>query len=600
MLKQGIALLLCGIAGQAWSANIIVTTTEDVVKADNECSLREAVEYVNQGLPKAGYNGCGGEDSSSVIYLSSKEYKLNSQITISKTVTIKTDYDTALTDNVLGKKNAVIKMVGTDRIFNLDRKANTTVNTTEDGKKDALIDVLLYEVSLNGCDATLCKDQGGLIYNKESLTIQYGQLLNGKAKQGGAIYTVGTTADDEFAAALIDSSLIQGNQAQQGGVIYSEIPQYTVTKSVIRDNSATASDGSLFYAATGFSESDSAKISSSFIRGIQSSSIFNNKGYIIRVMDGVMVNSVTMVLNSKGLIIDAPYNYGTVANSILANNGSEDCKVVAGGKADRLSNNLYAVGCAGTLSQALGNTQLIASSNAEGECDIASDGILCPFKPYDGYTLGYFRPRLLVNYKTLADSLVVNKGPSSSGDIMACDAADQREKTRPSNDELCDRGAIELIVDRTTVSNVGADILYGEKGKFSIANQLVDGELLSPSQCQTLFGDNPHGQAWQAGCLKIVQTNTPSKGSFNISQDGDMVYTPNGDWHGSDEFKILVVTSTTRFSDSLNPYIEIPGKIVQDPPNTFKDYKVKTSGGAWGFAGILGLLGLIGLRRIRR
>lgn len=135
---------------------------------------------------------------------------------------------------------------------------------------------------------------------------------------------------------------------------------------------------------------------------------------------------------------------------------------------------------------------------------------------------------------------------------------------------------------------------------MSIADQLADGELITPAQCQALFGNPVQGMQWQPGCMKIVQTNTPSKGTLTMTQDGEIVYTPNGDWHGSDEFKILVVTSTTRFSDSLNPYIEIPAKIVQDPPNDFKDYKVKTSGGAYGLGGLLILLGLIGLRRSKR
>ena len=38
--------------GQAYSAEIIVTTTEDIEKDDKECSLREAVEYLNRGLAK--------------------------------------------------------------------------------------------------------------------------------------------------------------------------------------------------------------------------------------------------------------------------------------------------------------------------------------------------------------------------------------------------------------------------------------------------------------------------------------------------------------------------------------------------------------------
>ena len=70
MLKQSIGIAMLCIAGQAYSADIVVTTTEDISSAnDKQCSLREAIEYINLGLPEAGYNGCGGKSSTSTILL---------------------------------------------------------------------------------------------------------------------------------------------------------------------------------------------------------------------------------------------------------------------------------------------------------------------------------------------------------------------------------------------------------------------------------------------------------------------------------------------------------------------------------------------------
>ncbi len=72
MLKRSIAIGSLFIAGHAYSANITVTSTEDVVKDDKECSLREAIEYINQGMKEEGYYGCGGKDAANIIELSAK------------------------------------------------------------------------------------------------------------------------------------------------------------------------------------------------------------------------------------------------------------------------------------------------------------------------------------------------------------------------------------------------------------------------------------------------------------------------------------------------------------------------------------------------
>lgn len=596
MLNKSIGLVMFCLATHTFSADIVVTTNKDEIKSDDQCSLREAIDYINKGRPEAGLNGCGGKDASETIILENQEYRLNSQLSISKNLNIRTQYKTDLLGNVLGQKNAVLKMIGNDRIFYIARIAPTTPEA-----KDEQIKVSMNEVTLIGCEAQQCKEQGGLIYNKELLNLQYMQLLNGRAKEGGAIYNAGVySATKPLSKVNIENTIIKGNQAAQGTVIYSEIPNFNISRSVVRDNSATGNNNSsLFYSDQALSDEEIKALGDGYLSKILNSTIFNNVGYVIRVMDSMIINNITMVLNSKGLIYDAPLSKAIVANSILAKNGNEDCKIVAGNATEKLTNNLYSVGCVGTQSQTLGLVNLIASNSTEGKCDINSDGILCPFKVYDKNTLGYFKPRLLDSYSGWSDSLIVNKGPLQSNPLK-CEANDQRGLERKKDHELCDRGAIELNVDRANTSLIGSDILFGATAKMSIADQLVDGELIKPNLCQSLFGNEPNGKAWQPGCMKIIQTNTPSKGRTILNQDGDVTYTPNGNWDGADLFKILVVTTTTRFGDTVNPYIEIQTNIVQRPPNNFTDYKVNTSGGSFGMGMLTLLLGIIGLRRLKK
>lgn len=125
MLKKSIGMALLCMAGQAYSADIIVTTTEDIEKDDKECSLREAVEYINRGLAKEGFMGCGGENSSSTIILKEKNtYVLNKHIAIKKSLSIRSvadsDEEFSTTEKTLGLHNAHIQMQGTDNLFRLN------------------------------------------------------------------------------------------------------------------------------------------------------------------------------------------------------------------------------------------------------------------------------------------------------------------------------------------------------------------------------------------------------------------------------------------------------------------------------------------------
>lgn len=622
MLKRGIVLGLLCIAGHAYSGAIVVKTTEDNDSETTQCSLRHAVEYVNQGMPEAGYKGCGGKDATNVIQVTGNQtYKLNKQILITKEVSINTVYDTVTnpaTEIVPGQNNAVIQMVGKDRLFTIDRKGvdptvpvvskdateSDSSSATDGSTTDAAISVQFSEVSFQGCGQANCADKGGLFLNRDQLIIKYGKLEKGYAVQGGAIYNEGLYNDKTpLSLVSLQNVLAQNNTAQQGAVIYTQIAQYVVNSSVIRDNTVTDNSSAVFDVEVPFDEATSkALTASAYTRGIWNSTIFKNTGHIAKVVDTMLVNNITMIGNTAGLMINAPYKYSFVSNSILVQNGSADCEVQSADfAADNLSNNLYSAGCAGTNGQAIGSAKLFAGSSIEGDCDVSAEGILCPFSSNSTTTWGYFRPRLSLSYKSIADSPVVNKGPPpKSTGLMQCEATDQRGKKRPDDQQLCDRGAIELTVSSDSVSTVGDDLIYGQTATFKLPDQLSDGDLLTPEQCQTLLGDNPTGKPWQAGCAKITQRNaTPSKGTTTISQDGTITYVPNGNWHGSDEFDLQVITTTMRFNDSKSPYITVPVNIVQAPPNDFENKSVKTSGGSVGISALSILFGLIALRRYK-
>ncbi|AUM25400.1 rhombotarget A [Acinetobacter pittii] len=617
MLKRSIAFALLAAAGHAYSADIQVTTTTDEDVDNTVCSLREAVKFLNYRASSnaadvekyaTGYHGCGGKDASSNIILKrDKEYLLNTSITIAAPLTIRTESDTSFIDNdAPGSHNATIKTAGTDQLFRID---DGTVEKNS-------FTVTFNTINLKGVGSKSVSPQvnGGLIYNHEQLVIQNSRLMDGYATNGGAIYNAGNLSNTPKTAGSVTiiNSLMQNNKANQGGVLYSDMPLYYIAQSVVRDNEVTAADGGLFHAAAKFTDESTGGYLTSRIIGLSNSTIFHNKGiFIANVRDGMVINNITMIKNMGGLYFDAPQGKASVSNSILVGN-TTNCKASTSDKTI-IQSNLVTAECNRNATTTLpnilypANEKLIAGNEDEGVCDVTSqDGLLCPFSiPKDSF-LGFFKPRLLERYTTLSDSLIINKGrlysDGSSKGLASCERLDQRGKYRTGYDELCDLGAIEYILD-SEVAPVGQDIGYGQVAKFNILGSLSEADLVTPATCKRLFGERSDGKEWQPGCFKTRQsTDTPvSKGAITLDQNGNVAYTPNGNWHGADIFSIQVVTSVTRFNEGVDfQYISIPATVFQQPLAGIEDKSVSTGGGGSVGSGVLlGLLGLIALRRFK-
>jgi rhombotarget A family protien len=435
--------------------------------------------------------------------------------------------------------------------------------------------------------------------------------MDGYATSGGAIYNAGNLSNTTKTAGsvMITNSLMQNNKASQGGVLYSDMPLYYISRSVVRDNEVTAPDGALFHAQTKFADESTGGYLTSRVIGLSNSTIFHNKGSFIGIVrDGMVINNITMIKNAGGLFFDAPQGKASVSNSILVGN-TTNCQTSATDKTI-VQSNLVTAECNRNASATLPNIiypaseKLIAGNADEGTCDVPpADGLLCPYSTPSDSFLGFFKPRILDKYTNLSQSLLINKGrlysDGTSVGLASCEKQDQRGKNRSAYDELCDLGSIELTINRDDISTHGQDIKYGEIAKFNIADVVGDGELVSPKTCEKMFGKRTDGKAWQPGCMKVVQTSTPSKGTLSIDTQGNLTYVPNGNWHGADVFNLLVVTTTTRFNDAADVYLTVPVQIVQDPPSGIEDKSVSTGGGSVGGGLILGLFGLIALRRLK-
>lgn len=598
MLKKSIGMGLLFIAGQAFSAEIKVTIADDISKNDTECSLREAIEYINKGMPEAGYMGCGGKDAIATIVLEKqKVYNLEKKVDIKSSLSLKTAYDENLSETVVaGLSNAVIKMTGQDQIFNIDHDATDM----------ALINI--NEISFEGCGKGICADKGGIIYNNERLELKHVKLSGGQARLGGAIYNVGQSSEQQNYASYVSiiNSLIENNSATTGAVLYSERPSFSLSSLVVKNNNTQSGAANIF---TEKSLTNLDYVTNQNLNKISNSTFLNNSGYSINIRDGIAVNNVTIVGNNAGVQFDAEEGFAYLANSIVLGNGSSNnCQFHA--KDDTLlQNNLVGTECtsgdANYPNEFWTGNKLFAGNITEGACKSLmedTDALLCPYTTPKNQFLGYIRPRILLSSKNMFDTLILNKGRLGTAETSSkvlCESMDQRDLTRTLDNSWCDRGAIEIIVP-ISKSRIGQDLKVGEVARINILEYLGDSDLYPKEKCESLMQmKNPAGGEWQDGCIAIDQTITKSKGTVTLDIDGNLVYTPSGNWHGADIFNLQVVTSSTRFNENKK-YLVLEAYMVQEPNNDFKDKSVKTSGGALGVFGLFALFGLVSLRRFKK
>lgn len=625
MLKRTIGLGLLCMASHAYSANIVVNTTEDEFDKEtpnSTCSLREAIELINltdasNKIPEVGFGGCNGKDASpSIVLETGKTYFLNSEVEIRKSLSINVLDEAGNSTKYSGENNAIIKAKGAHRLFTIGEESPNITS----------INVLIAQVDLIGCGAEnasdLCKKiaNGGLIYNRKNLSLSFSRLKNGIASTGGgAIYNegIGTGTNAGIAAGLLTLTnvLFQNNKAPEGAAIYSVQPRYEIVGSVFRDNVATG-DGTIVYVNRPGDPITTTSGTSATERtgNIRSSTFFANTGRIANLLGGMVINNSTIINNTAGIYLaSATDNSANLSNSIVVDNGASDCIVANGNKA--VTNNVvYRSGDCGAGTSNNPNRKLaedivllansgIGNNKLEGKCDRPpAVGLLCPFTTQKEIFNGFFKPRLLRDYTSIMDSPIVNRGRVASGgettSTLRCESTDQRGKSRETT-VLCDIGAIEIVIEEQ--SKIGQDIKYDQIAEIDLTDSLGDGQLWPKEFCNEVFADLPNPPKktdWQEGCLQFVEGKEAKKGSLILDENALLKYTSFKNFHGSDDFSIKVVTTTSRFSEGVNDRsIILRGTVVQEPENDFQNKSVKTSGGSTGIISLLGMLSLVWIRR---
>jgi rhombotarget A family protien len=622
MLKRIIGLGILCLASQAYAANIVVTTTADEDIDNDQCSLREAIIFINLNKlndigENSDYHGCGGRATKdddaylAIIELKAGEtYTLTQgELVINSSTTIQSSTLSDISDRE-GGNNPIIRTKLPHRLFNIvDR-------STSAGHSMA---VEFNQVDLQGCGAfdqgCTMASNGGLVLSSDPVTFSRLRMSGGRANHGGALY-LSSPLDGR---ATFKSVEFFNNQAVQGSALWLAAPNFSMERSLVRDNkhpdtARPANDPYGYAIYVNKANAIKPDVNSTYRTGkIESSTFYNNEGRALNIVRNMSVVSNTIIGQKQGGVFFDSEGLANFANNIVAGNSAkttlaedgnlqnDDCIFPAKIEDDGsyLNHNVFEFGCdrkATDFVEGQIKLDLLATSNTserliadrndakqEGRCDSPTfDGLLCPLRRADKDFTASFKPRLLLKYEKMSNSPIVNRGVLSGQNVqsLACSGTDQRGLPR----EECDIGAVELVVP-TELQKIGQDIKMGQNAVFDLTDVLADGQLLPAGLCEKVLPEvSRPASDWSDGCIQFI--TPPKKGVAILNNLQEMLYEPQvGGFHGSDIFEYTLVTTTTRFSgESAKRVVKVQTTVVSEPEGKLAS---KTAGGSMG----LGLLG---------
>ncbi len=572
---------------------------------------KELADFRDKGI-----NGCRSEVATSVdsikLNKSTTAYEVNSVININISTSFLPESDTVATGDLSNLEKSgssteartVIKAIGNHAIFMID---DGLPNDPDNKPSTPLqyITVTFNNIDFQGCGTSACAANGGIIFNKEDLVINSGIISGGVATGlGGAIF------NDINALFSGDQLLIKNNQANDGAAIYSEQSSLFITNSLFTKNTASNTNAIVSVG------NKSVNLRLRATPSITNSTFSGNIGTAISSKSTFSLKSLTIVLNSRGINFnnETPILY----NSIVTANSDQDCVSLGTIPNDTntyMAYNVYQKGCElvpATLAieadnpsnQKLASTEKIIADtdingkNTGGKCAAPpAKGLLCPLADNGGLTQSH-KPRLLVEYKTVSESPIVNKGASNGADsisYLTCSTTDQRLLPRGGLLQgRCDIGAVEL--QGLISSKQGQDINAGQKAVFDLFEKIGDGELLPANQCAALF--NTSGVVYKDGCVQLI--TSPTKGFVEFDNTNhQLLYTATlADFHGFDTFSYGLTTTISRFSDAKNDRsVKISVNVVSAPATGLTSKSLDT--GSTGIFSLLMLSLLMVWRRIR-
>ena len=381
---------------------IVVTTTDDELNSDGDCSLREAIRAANTDLP---VDACGAGSGPDNVSVPAGTYTL---------AIPGAGEDAAATGDLDVTADLAISGAG----------AATTI--VDGADLDRVVHVVAGSVEVSGFTIRngLTPDLGGAISNSGNLALTASIVSDSTGSTGGAIFNApGATMG-------LTSSTVTGNTASGAGAIYNYSGStLSVVASTISGNTATSGDGGGIY-----NRHDTGVLPAGIVT-LENSTISGNTA-------------------SSGAGI---FNIGTLtatSTTITANTGTSAPGGLRNGASATLKNTIVAANpggnCLGTI------TSLGHNLSSDSSCGLSSAGDLENVDPMLGPLADNGGPT--ETHEPLGGSSAIDAG---SGDCPP-PATDQRGVTRPLGPN-CDIGAVERefapdpIVVNTTQDELNSD-----------------------------------------------------------------------------------------------------------------------------------------------
>lgn len=218
----------------AQERTMVVTTTDDELNADGDCSLREAIVAVNRGQP---VDGCAAGAGTNVIVLTAGIYTLtNAGPDEDAASTGDLDVRASLVLHGDAGGGAVLDGAGLDRVLDVQAGSALTVTNlliqngmTRQG--GGIRNAGLLRVEQSTIRGNVAFDDGGGVWSSGGLVLDRSTVGGNSARNGGGLYTSGT-------AGITASTLSEGTAERGGGVTNNG--ELSIVNSTLSGNTAGA------------------------------------------------------------------------------------------------------------------------------------------------------------------------------------------------------------------------------------------------------------------------------------------------------------------------------------------------------------------------